>query len=77
MKPAQYKDYISTSILSQLEEITGKSNNTLVHLYVLKIIDKIVENDWYDLRTKDAWNLIYLANYIFDLYEICRGTFVA
>jgi len=71
------KDYIQTNILSQLEEITNKSSNLLVHLYTLKILEIILANNWYKLSSKDAWNLIYLANYLFDLYDVLKGTFVA
>ena len=63
--------------LRHLEEITNKSNNTLIHLKSLQILDLIMLKKWYTVDPKDVWNSIYLLNYIFDLYEIFKGTFIA
>lgn len=43
----------------------------------MKLLDCILSNSWYKFEIKDAWNLIYLANYLFDLYDILKGTFIA
>jgi hypothetical protein len=71
------RDFLKTLVLQQLEQITNKGNNTLTHLYVLRILDIIMINKWYSLSSKDIWNLIYLANYLFDLNDIFKGTFLA
>ena len=59
------------------EKITNKANNTLLHLHIIRMIDKIMENEWYPIEDKDCWNLIYSANYFFDLHDIFLETFVA
>jgi hypothetical protein len=59
------------------EKITNKSQNTLLHLHVIRIIDKIMVNKWYLINDKDSWNLIYSANYFFDLHDIFQETFIA
>jgi hypothetical protein len=68
---------ISTSILSKLEEITHKGDIILHHLWVLRILDTILTNKWYEKISKDTWNLIYLANYLFDFYKIFKGATIA
>lgn len=77
MKNKPERDLIKTVVLQQLEQVTNKGNNTLTHLYVLRILDLIMANKWYALSKKDVWNLIYLANYLYDLHDIVKGTFIA
>lgn len=77
MKTKPERDIIKTVILQQLEEITNKNNNTLSHLLVLRILNTILNNKWYAFELKDVWNLIYLANYLYDLNDIFKGTFIA
>jgi predicted nucleic-acid-binding protein len=71
------KDAIKTLILQKFEEITNKSNNTITHMLVLRLLDIILKNKWYAVEQKDVWNLIYLANYLFDLHDIFKGSFIA
>ena len=66
----QDANLIQSRIMSMFEKITNKSQNTLLHLHVIRIIDKIMCNKWYLINDKDSWNLIYSANYFFDLHDI-------
>lgn len=68
---------MSASILSKLEEITHKGDTILVHLWVFRILDFILTNKWYIMANKDTWNLIYLVNYLFDFYNIFKGSTLA
>ena len=68
---------IDSKIMSMFEKITNKANNTLLHLLVIRLVDKIFTNEWYPIEDKDPWNLIYSANYFFDLPDIFHETFIA
>jgi hypothetical protein len=43
----------------------------------LKIILLIFENKWFDSSNKDARSLINIANFMLDLYEVFKGSFIA
>lgn len=57
-------------------EITNKSNNTLIHLSILKQMDIILENKWYDIDSKQIWDLINIVVYLHLLYNIFKGSYV-
>lgn len=64
-------------MLQQFEVITNKNNNSLTNLYIFRMLDIIMRNKWYSIQIKDVWNLIYLANYLFDLHDIFKGTYIS
>ena len=70
------KDLISQNTMKLFLDITNKSNHTLIHLSVLKQLDIILENKWYDLDSRQIWDLINLVVYMHLLYNIFKGSYV-
>lgn len=56
--------------------MTNKANNALIHFNIARLLDTILVNKWYMLSVKDSWNQIYLANYLIELYQVVKGTFL-
>lgn len=68
---------ISDKIMTTLEKISGKTRNIKVVLTVVKILEVVLTQKWYNTADQDTWSLIYLVNFIFDLHDIFLGSFIA
>lgn len=73
----QSTNLVSSNILSLLEQITNKTRNIKICLYITKILDIILYYRWYSAKEQDSWTILYLVNYTFDLHDVFAGSFVA
>lgn len=60
-----------------MEQITNKTKNIKIYLYVVKMIDIIMKMKWYSIKDKDTWTLIYFVNYTFDLHDVFVGSYIS
>ena len=71
------RDYVSRETMINYSVITMKCKNTNITLSVARQIDQVFRNGWYLLDDKDANTLICLVHYIYSLYAVLVGTFLA
>ena len=63
--------------MTNLELLTNNTTNILINLSVMKQLDTIMRNKWYNLETDDVWNLIYSVTFMFDLSDIFYGSYLS
>ena len=70
-------DLIPDTILSAFEKITNKTQNIMIHHYIVRMVEIVFRNKWYTTSNKNIWTLIYLINFMFDMHDIFTGSFLS
>mmetsp|Transcript_34719 Transcript_34719/g.53281 ORF Transcript_34719/g.53281 Transcript_34719/m.53281 type:complete len:215 (-) Transcript_34719:2728-3372(-) len=73
-KKRQKFNVIQGRIMELLEMITNKSESTMIHVRIMRLVDRIMRFGWFTMEDKDTWTLINSASYFFDLHDVLEGS---